>query len=199
MGHISPRIAQKLVDNKFVMGIRLSKTASGDPFFCESCVYAKAMRKPVSKEREGNRVKEFAGEVHSDLWGPAPVATKGGKHYYMTFTDDKTQLTNIYLLAKKSDTLESYKNYEAWCDTQLGAKVKVLHSDHGGEYEGQEFVLYLNSQGTERKRTVHDTPQQNGVAERRNRVIIERVCALLHAVDCQNCYGARQRAMWSGY
>lgn len=99
----------------------------------------------------------------------------------MTFIDDKTRLTNIYLLAKKSDTLESYKNYEAWCNTQLGAKVKVLHSDRGGEYEGQEFILYLNSRGTERKRTVHDTPQHNGVAERRNRVIVERVRALLHA------------------
>ena len=70
---------------------------------------------------------------------------------------------------------------EAWCDTQLGAKIKVLHSDHGGEYEGQEFILYLNSRGTERKRTVHDTPQHNGVTECRNRVIVERVRALLHA------------------
>jgi len=144
-------------------------------------VYAKATRKPVAKEREGDRAKDFAAEVHSDLWGPAPVATKGGKRYYVTFIDDKTRLTNIYLLAKKSDTLESYKSYEAWCDTQLGAQVRVLHSDRGGEYKGQEFILYLNSRGTERKRTVHDTPQHNGVAERRNRVIVERVRALLHA------------------
>jgi hypothetical protein len=181
MGHISPRIAQKLVDDKFVTGVRLSKTQSGNPFFCESCVYAKATRKPVAKEREGDRAKDFAAEVHSDLWGPAPVATKGRKRYYVTFIDNKTRLTNIYLLAKKSDTLESYKNYEAWCNMQLGAKVKVLHSDRGGEYEGQEFVLYLNLRGTERKRTVHDTPQHNGVAERRNRIIVERVRALLHA------------------
>jgi len=173
MGHISPLIAKKLVDNKLVMGVRLAETPSGDPFFCESCVYAKATRKSVAKEREGNRAEEFGAEVHSDLWGPAPVATKGGKRYYVTFIDDKTQLTNLYFLAKKSDTLESYKDYEAWCNTQLGAKVRVLHSDRGGEYEGQEFILYLNSQGTEWKRTVHDTPQHNGVAERRNRVIIE--------------------------
>ena len=90
MGHISPRIAQKLVDDKFVTGVRLSETPSGDLFFCESCVYAKATRKPVAKEREGDRAKDFAAEVHSDLWGPAPVATKGGKRYYVTFIDDKT-------------------------------------------------------------------------------------------------------------
>ena len=181
MGHISPLIAKKLVDNKLVTGVRLAETLSGDPFFCESCVYAKATRKSVAKEREGNRAEDFGAEVHSDLWGPAPVATKGGKRYYVTFIDDKTRLTNLYFLAKKSDSFESYKDYEAWCDTQLGAKIKVLHSDRGGEYEGQEFILYLNSRGTERKRTVHDTPQHNGVAERRNRVIVERVRALLHA------------------
>jgi len=181
MGHISPLIAKKLVDNKLVTGVCLAETPSGDPFFCESCVYAKATRKSVAKEREGNRAEDFGAEVHSDLWGPAPVATKGGKRYYVTFIDDKTRLTNLYFLAKKSDAFKSYKDYEAWCDTQLGAKIKVLHSDHGGEYEGQEFILYLNSRGTERKRTVHDTPQHNGVAEHRNRVIVERVRALLHA------------------
>ena len=90
MGHISPLIAKKLIDNKLIMGVHLAETPSGDPFFCESCVYAKATRKLVAKEREGNRAEDFGAEVHSDLWGPAPVATKGGKRYYVTFIDDKT-------------------------------------------------------------------------------------------------------------
>ena len=181
MGHISPIIAKKLVENKFVTGIRLETMSSGDPFFCESCVYAKATRKSIPKAREGERASVFAGEVHSDLWGPAPVETKGKKRYYITFTDDKTRLTTIYLLAKKNDAFESYKDYEAWCRTQLNATVKVLHSDRGGEYLGKEFKLYLNSKGTIQKLTVHDTPQHNGVAERRNRTILERVRALLHS------------------
>ena len=181
LGHISPIIAKKLIEDNFVTGIRLDFTSSGDPFFCESCVYAKATRKIVLKAREGNRADVFAGEVHSDLWGPAPVETKGKKRYYITFTDDKTRLTNIYLLAKKSDAFESYKDYEAWCRTQLDVPVKQLHSDRGGEYLGKEFVLHLNHQGTKQKLTVHDTPQHNGVAERRNRTILERVRALLHS------------------
>ena len=59
--------------------------------------------------------------------------------------------------------------------------VKILHSDRGGEYLGKEFVLHLNSKGTTQKLTVHDTPQHNGVAERRNRTILERIRALLHS------------------
>ena len=90
MGHISPVITKKLVKNNFIMGVRLESTSSSDPFFCESCVYAKATWKSIPKVREGEQVDVFVGEVHSDLWGPAPVETKGKKHYYITFTDDKT-------------------------------------------------------------------------------------------------------------
>ena len=89
-------------------------------FFCESCVYAKSSHKPISKVREGERAKEFGGEVHSDLRGPTPVESKGGKKYYITFTDDKTHLTHLYLLQKKD---------KAWVNTQLSAKIKILHSD----------------------------------------------------------------------
>lgn len=74
MGHISPGIAKKLVTQGFVTGVRLVSTADAE-IFCESCVYAKATRKSVPKAREGERAKRFGEEVHSDLWGPAPICT----------------------------------------------------------------------------------------------------------------------------
>lgn len=90
MGHISPEIAKRLVSQGFVTGVRLEMTGSGDPFFCELCIYAKSTRKPIQKVRGGERATEFGGEIHTDLWGPAPVESRGGKRYYVTFTDDKT-------------------------------------------------------------------------------------------------------------
>jgi len=72
------------------------------------------------------------------------------------------------------------KEFESWCKTQHGAKVKVLHSDRGGEYLGKEFTVYLKSAGTEHKLTMHDTPQHNGVAERLNHTLLEKVHAMLH-------------------
>ena len=56
---------------------------------------------------------------------------------------------------------------------QMKKPVRILHSDRGGEYMGKEFVLYLKSKGTEQKLMVHDTPEENGVAERCNRTIVE--------------------------
>lgn len=76
MGHMSPAIAKQLVENGFVTGVCLEKLSeSGEPFFCELCIYAKVMRKPVPKERGGERAKEFGEEIHSNLWGPAPGKT----------------------------------------------------------------------------------------------------------------------------
>ena len=145
-------------------GLKLEPTSDAN-IFCESCIYAKATCKMVPKAREGERTAEFGDEIHTDVWGPAPVESKGGKRYYITYTDDSTHLMNLYLLAKKSDAYETYKDYDAWCATQLKAEIKVLHSDRGGEYLGKEFTLYLKSKGMKQKLTIHDTPQQNRVAE----------------------------------
>ena len=181
MGHVAPDTARKLVKDKLVTGVRLEYTPYGRPFFCASCVYAKATRKPVPRMREGERAKEFGGEVHSDLWGLAPVESKGGKRYYITFIDDKTRLTTLYLLRTKDEAPKVYKQYKAWVVTQMGVAIKVLNSDRGGEYQGSAFVEYLKTKGTQQKLNVHDTPQHAGVAERRNRTIGERIWALLHA------------------
>ena len=106
LGHISLKSAQKLVKNNFVTGLKLEPTSDAD-IFCESCIYAKATQKSVPKTREGENMTEFGGEIYSNVWGPALVETEGGKHYYITYTDDKTQLTNLYLMAKKSEAFES--------------------------------------------------------------------------------------------
>jgi len=67
------------------------------------------------------------------------------------------------------------------CKTQHDIGVKILHSDRGGEYTSTEFQSYLKSQETKQKLTIHDTSQHNGIAECRNRTIVECVRALLHA------------------
>ena len=82
-----------------VTGIRLVYSLTKD-FFCAPCVYVKATRKPEPKMRESERADVFGGEVHLNLWGKAPVKSRGGKKYYITFIDDKTQLNHLYLLAK---------------------------------------------------------------------------------------------------
>ena len=86
----------------------------------------------------------------------------------------------LYLLWEKSETFETYKRYEAWVRNHCNAFIKVLCTDQGGEYLSHEFTAHLEAQGTECVLTVHDTPQQNGVAERLNGILAEKVRAMLY-------------------
>jgi len=181
LGHPSVQVARGLLKSKMVTGIRLEYTPEDVPFFCESCVYAKAIRKAVSKLRGGERATVFGGEIHSDLWGKAPVASKGGKWYWITFIDDMSRFTILYFLRTKDEAFGAYLKFEAWVDAQMGRKILALNTDRGGEYINQGFTDHVQLKGTVRKLSVHDTHQHSGVAERRNRTIQERVRALLHA------------------
>ncbi|KAI3998406.1 hypothetical protein K525DRAFT_175880, partial [Schizophyllum commune Loenen D] len=69
MGHIAPKAAKNLVAKGFVNGVELDE-GEGE-VFCESCIFAKQTRRPVHKEREGERAAETGGKVFSDVWGPA--------------------------------------------------------------------------------------------------------------------------------
>jgi transposase InsO family protein len=121
------------------------------------------------------------GQIHTDMWGPTAIAMRQGCKYFTTFTDDVTRYTVTYLLRTKDEALEAYKSFEAWAITQGHCTaIKVLPSDHGSEYLSRAFDQHLKKVGMVRKLTTHNTPQLNGVAERLNRPLLERICALIH-------------------
>ncbi|PSR87021.1 hypothetical protein PHLCEN_2v5279 [Hermanssonia centrifuga] len=177
MGHISYDAARHLIKKGLIIGVVLDDTPPAGP--CAVCDAAKATRKPIRKEREGERAAAVGGEVHSDVWGPSPVETLKGRRYYVSFTDDHSRWTVIYLMRTKDEVFRHYQSFEALMETQYGTKVKILHSDRGGEYLSTEFSNHLAKQGTQRRLTVHDTPEYNGLAERLNRTLITKVQALL--------------------
>ena len=72
----------------------------------------------------------------------------------------------LYFQKSKSETFKSYKRDEAYIETQTGNHIKVMHSDRGGEFLGKEINDHQDMKGTVREYTVHDSPPQNGVAER---------------------------------
>jgi transposase InsO family protein len=115
------------------------------------------------------------------VWGPSPIATRQGRKYFATFTDDATRYTVTYLLHTKDEALEAYKSSEAWAITQGHCTaIKVLQSNCSGEYLSGAFDQHLKKVGTARKLTTHDTPQLNGIAERLNQTLLKRIRALTH-------------------
>src|SRR5882724_9737193 len=181
LGHIPPDAVKRLCQHGLITGLTLNLDT--ELTRCNSCAHAKLTCKPVPKERNGKRADSPGAEVHTDVWGPSPVKSLGGKLYYISFTDDKTRYTRVYLLALKSEAFKAYLSFEAWLKTQHGTKIKQLHSDRSGEYLSNEFDAHLATHGIERRLTIHDTPQENGVAERLNHTLLEKVHAMLHSAQ----------------
>ena len=178
LGHISVDAIRTLIRAGSITGVQVIDDFP--PFICDSCEYAKTTRKPIRKERAEPPAQSFGDEVHTDVWGPSPTHSLGGRRYYVTFTDDHTRFTRLEILRTKDEAFKSYKSFTAWAQTQHGARVKRLRSDRGGEFTSNAFNDYLQKQGTERRLTTADTPQHNGIAEALNRRLMERTRAILH-------------------
>ena len=114
--------------------------------------------------------------MHSDVWGPAPVTSTNDFQYYLLFVDEYSKFSWLYLLKHKSDVLDIFKFVKATVETQLDSKIKVLRTDNGGEYTSHAFKHFYSTQGLIHQFSCPYTPQQNGVAARKHRHIIE--CAL---------------------
>ena len=80
----------------------------------------------------------------------------------------------------KSDVFEAFKTFKAFAENQSECKVKTIRDDKGGEYMSNAFAEFTTQCGILRQHTVRARPQQNGVAERANRLFSERITAMLH-------------------
>ena len=163
MGHISLTVIKQLIEQKTVLGLELD--TKSESTFCSTCAKAKPTRKSILKERTDYTSRVLGDKIHSDIWGPANPQSYNGKLYYVSFTDDYMRWTTVYCIGQKSEVFQKYKEYEALLKTQHGNQIKLLQSDQGGEFLSNEFTNHLKKNGTLRSLTVHDIPEENGVAE----------------------------------
>lgn len=147
-------------------------------FQCDTCILAKSHR--ASYPLSINKSNIPFALVHSDVWGPSPVSTSSGVRWFVIFVDDCTRMTWLYLLKNKDEVFEVFQSFHTMIQTQFSAKLQVLRSDNGGEYVNRRFRAYCEQHGLLHETTCPQTPQQNGVAERKNRHILEIARALLH-------------------
>ena len=145
--------------------------------FCEQCVLGKQKR--VKFGTAIHNTEGILDYIQTDVWGPTKTASLGGKHYFVTFVDDFSRRVWVYTLKSKDEVLETFLVWKKMVENQTGRKIKVLRSDNGTEYRNDQFSIFCKKEGISRHFTVRDTPQQNGVAERMNRTLLEKVWCML--------------------
>jgi len=110
----------------------------------------------------------------------------GGSHYVLTFIDDYTRKTWVFLLKQKSEVFEHFHQYMDLVENKSGYYIKVLRIDKGGEYISNDFLRFCWEHGIHKQFTRY-TPQQNGVVERKNRTIMD-MASMLKAKNFPNDY-----------
>lgn len=170
---------------------RLQKFADIDvtSINCVVCAEGKQCRNKF-KKKVNNRASDFLALVHSDVCGPMSVNSMGGARYYVTFIDDYSRKVFVYIIKNKSQVFDCFVKFKNLVETQMNKKVKILRSDNGTEYCNKRFENFCVESGIVHQKSCVYTPEQNGLAERFNRTIMERARCLLFDSKLSRCYWA---------
>jgi len=103
--------------------------------------------------------------------------------YYVTFIDDHSRKTRVYLMKTKDEVFSKFQEFKAEVENLTGKRIRIIRSDNGGEYTSKEIIAFGKESWIKRGLIVPYNPEQNGLAEQKNRSIEESVKAMLHDQD----------------
>ena len=127
-----------------------------------------------------NRALRILKRVHTDVCVPFSVASTTKHRYYVIFVDEYSRRCWIFFMQKKSETFSQFCEFKELVEKELGKQVKALWSDNGGEYISNEFKEFCRKERIQRELIVPHNPQPNGVAKRKNKMIVGAARAMLH-------------------
>jgi Reverse transcriptase (RNA-dependent DNA polymerase)/gag-polypeptide of LTR copia-type/Integrase core domain/GAG-pre-integrase domain/Retrotransposon gag protein len=154
----------------------VSKLDNSIPLFCDVCHRSKQTRNifPLSI----NKASSIFDLVHCDIWGGYNTTSNSGAHYFLTIVDDHSRATWVYLMKFKSDAYTYLVSFCAMVRTQFSCNVKQIRTDNGTEFLSKSMQNYFQTNGIIHQRSCVDTPQQNGIVERKHRHLLEIARAL---------------------
>lgn len=181
LAHINEQNLKSALRNKSIRGLNFKMEETLPE--CEVCTQSKMTRLPFPSKHCENRTTQVLEIIHSDVCGPMRIESLGGTRYFVTFIDEYTRYCRVYFLKRKNEVLEKFKEYKNEVENYTEKKIKFLQTDNGiGEYMNKEFNDFLCKYGIQRRLTTPYTPQQNGLAERKNRTLLEKArCMLIQA------------------
>jgi hypothetical protein len=175
--HLNYRSLQQLCNQHMVIGIPLVSCRDG---VFVGCVLGKHHRDSFEKHASWHASGPLQ-LVHSDLCGPLSSPSFSGCNYFLIFIDDFSRRTWVYFLKLQSEVFDKFLAYKALVEKQYGHQIQKLRTDNGGEYVNNNFTSYCTTRGIQMQHNVPYTPQQNGVAERKNRTLKEMVNCMIQS------------------
>nr|KYP39567.1 Retrovirus-related Pol polyprotein from transposon TNT 1-94 [Cajanus cajan] len=174
-GHLNFGSLSQLAKKEMVIGLPHIEKSDAT---CESCMLGKQARNPFKVHLE-TRSKDVLEVIYTDVCGPFEVPSLGGNRYFITFIDDFSKRIWLFLLGRKSEAFNCFVQFKKLVEKQSGKVIKILRSDGGGEYNNGEFASFYKKEGIIHEIVPPYTPQHNGVAERRNRTILNMARSMM--------------------
>ena len=178
MGHVNFQKMNFLIRNNLVEGV------PSQSFHISDCCYPcnKGKQHKLSHlPKKVNSIETPLELLHMDLFGPVHVRSVGGKSYSLVVTDDFSRFSWVFFLGTKSETAEILKKLFVKLETKYNRKIRFIRSDNGTKFKNHNMEEFCTQHGITHQFSAAYTPQQNGVAERKNRTLIE--CARTMLAD----------------
>ncbi|GKA71717.1 putative ribonuclease H-like domain-containing protein [Tanacetum coccineum] len=176
LGHLNFKTMNKLVKGNLVRGLPF-KLFENDQT-CIACQKGKHHRASCKSKTE-NSISLPLYLLHMDLFGPTFVKSLMKKMYCLVVTNDYSRFRWVFFLATKDETSGILKSFITGIENLVDHKVKVIRCDNGTEFKNKEMNQFCEMKGILRQFSIARTPQQNRVAERRNRTLIEAARTML--------------------
>nr|GEV31798.1 hypothetical protein [Tanacetum cinerariifolium] len=169
-GHVNFKTINKLVKENLVRGLPTKRFENDQT--CVACLKRK-QHKASCKSRIQNSITQPLFMLHMDLFGLTFMSSLMNKKYCLVVTDDYSRFTWVFFLATKDETNGILKSFITKIENLVDKEVKIIRCDNGIELKNRVMSEFCEKKGIKKEFSVARTPQQNGVAERRNRKLIE--------------------------
>ena len=170
LSHLNFKTIYKISKDHLVRG--LPRINFSKEKLCAACEKGK-QTKSSFKPKSCSTINDSLSLLHMDLFGPVPVRSRSGKKYSLVIVDEYSRYTWVIPLAKKKEAAAEIISLIKQCERLYNKKVWQLIIDHGTEFKNFTLQDYCKDVGIFQNFSATRTPQQNGVAERRNRTLIE--------------------------
>ena len=148
-------------------------------FVCESCQRGKHHRSTYPARDSLPSFRAF-DLIHCDVWGPSRVPSPSGPLYYIVFVDDYTRVSWVYLIKDRSQVLDIVRQFTQEIITQHSTTPKVIRTDNALELVQSALQQFCVDHGIIHQTTSPYTSSQNGVAERKHRILLDITRTLLY-------------------
>ncbi|GJV33876.1 retrovirus-related pol polyprotein from transposon TNT 1-94 [Tanacetum coccineum] len=170
LAHLNFKTINKLAKQNLVIGLPSLVYSKDKP--CLSCEKGKHQRASF-KTKQTFSIKKCLHLLHMDLFGPVTPRSINHEKYTLIIVDEYSRYTWVYFLKKKSQAPETIMSFIKRVENQNDIKVKQLRTDNGTEFRNNILVNFYDEKGISQNFSSPYTPEQNGVAESKNRTLIE--------------------------